>query len=73
VSVPSRQEIEELSVDARIRLIEQIWESLCEAPDTLPLTDTQRAELDRRLAQDALDPSAGESWEAVRERLQNKT
>jgi putative addiction module component (TIGR02574 family) len=73
MAVPSRQEIEQLSVDARIRLIEEIWNSLCETPDALPLTDAQRDELDRRLAQDAADPSAGETWEEVRERLRNKT
>ena len=38
-----------LSTDERLQLLEELWESLCETPEALPLTDAQRDELDRRL------------------------
>ena len=42
-------EIEKLSTDERLQLIEDLWESLTETPEGVPLTASQRAELDRRL------------------------
>lgn len=72
MKMPSRNDIDSLSVDERIRLIEVLWESLHDSPDALPLTEAQRAELDRRLAEDTADPGARMPWEQVRSRLQRK-
>ena len=36
-----------------------------------PLTDDQKVELDARLASYTTDPEAGDSWEAVRNRISN--
>ena len=38
-----------LSIGERIRLVEDIWDSIAADQAVLPLTDEQRAELDRRL------------------------
>ena len=38
--------IEKLSVEERLVLVEELWDSIAEAT---PLTEAQRAELDRRL------------------------
>jgi len=38
-----------LSVPERIQLVEDIWDSIAEVPEELPLTAAQQAELDRRL------------------------
>jgi putative addiction module component (TIGR02574 family) len=46
-------DIATLSQEERLRLLEQLWDSLSAAPETIPLTDEQREELDRRL--DELD------------------
>ncbi len=56
---------------ARLRLIEELWESLSDNPDAVPLTDAQRSELDRRL--DAIDrgDDAAIPWEEVLARLRN--
>ena len=72
MAVPNRDEIKRLTVDARIRLIEEIWESICEDPEALPVTDAQRAELDRRLDHDQADATGGTSWNEVRDRLRAK-
>jgi putative addiction module component (TIGR02574 family) len=62
-------EILRSSVEDRLRLIEDIWDSLVESPESLPVTDAQRRELDRRLADHEKDPAAGRSWEEVRASL----
>ncbi len=38
-----------LSPEERLRLIDEIWESLSTSPASIPVTDAQREELDRRL------------------------
>ena len=43
------EEVLQLPVPERIRVVETIWDSIVEHPEALPLTDEQRAELDRRL------------------------
>ena len=39
----------ELSIDERIKLVEDLWDSIASEQEVLHLTDEQRAELDRRL------------------------
>jgi putative addiction module component (TIGR02574 family) len=43
-----RKEIQSLSVADRLQLLEEIWDSLLETPETVPVTDAQRKELERR-------------------------
>lgn len=59
----------ELPVAERLALVEAIWDSIADAPDTLPLSDAQRAELDRRLAEYERDPEGGSAWPDVKARL----
>lgn len=42
-------DIAALSREERLRLIEQLWDSLSSTPEAVPFTDAQREELDRRL------------------------
>lgn len=61
-----------LPVAERLDLVEAIWDSLADSPEAetaLALTDEQRAELDRRLAEHLQDPSSAIPWEEVRRRL----
>ena len=69
VSIP---EILKLSVAERIRLIEAIWDTIEASPDSLPLTDAQRQELDRRLADHQDHPNEARSWEVIRDSLPEK-
>jgi len=61
-----------LPVGERLKLIEDLWDSIDPDADALPLPDWHRAEIDRRL--DALDTGAsvGGSWEDVRRRIAGK-
>jgi putative addiction module component (TIGR02574 family) len=66
----SADEIQRLSVAERLDLIQTIWESIADTPESLPLTDAQRAELDRRLERHARGESRTSSWSEVRARLE---
>ena len=59
----------ELSVPERIQLVEDIWDSIAAVPDSVPLTEEQKDELDRRLYAYHKDPSAGSPWNLVKERI----
>jgi putative addiction module component (TIGR02574 family) len=41
--------LRELPIDERIKLVEDLWDSIVADQQELPLTPEQRAELDRRL------------------------
>lgn len=64
--------LENLSPIDRIELIGELWDSLSGELDTIPLSDAQRADLDRRLDAHADDPLAGDPWEVVRARIEGR-
>jgi len=61
-----------LSVAERIRLTQEIWDSIAAVPDSVPLSQADREELDRRLAAYHADPTAGSPWPEVRDRLSRR-
>jgi len=62
----SRAEILKLPVGDRLRLIEEIWDSLETGAVPLPLPEWHKAELDQRLAAHDADPSASLPWTDVK-------
>ena len=62
-------EILALPVEERVQLVDVIWDSISVVPEALPLTQWQRDELDRRLAEFESDPEAGSSLEEVFTRI----
>ncbi len=72
VSVLSPERIRELSPAERIELIELLWESFVEDPNALPVTEEQRAELRRRLAEHERDPGAAKPWSEVRAEIERE-
>jgi putative addiction module component (TIGR02574 family) len=71
MSIPAI-DIYKLAPAERLQLIDELWESLRSCPESVPLTDAQRDELDRRL--DAFERGEGEStpWDEVKRRLQGE-
>ncbi len=67
-----KADILKLSVSERIQLAQDIWDSIVEVPDSVPLTDEQKTELDRRLEAYHKDPTAGSPWSVVRERFKSR-
>jgi putative addiction module component (TIGR02574 family) len=58
-----------LTVLERMKLIEELWDSISAETGALPLTDQQRQEVDRRLEEHERDPSTAIPWEEARKRL----
>ena len=48
-----------LPLEERIRLVEDLWDSIAADQGAVPISDAQRAELDRRLDAYALDGDPG--------------
>jgi putative addiction module component (TIGR02574 family) len=61
--------IDRLSIPERILLVQEIWDSIAESPDEVPLTEAQRAELDRRLVHYEANKQSGSTWEEVKAKL----
>ena len=66
-------DILELSVAERVRLVEAIWDSIAAAPQALPLTEWQRKELDRRLAEFEGVSDSGSTLEEVFARIRGSS
>ena len=66
------EEIRKLRVEERLRLAEDIWDSIHADPDSLPLTEAQRAELDRRLAAFRGDRDATDDIETILSRIRDR-
>jgi putative addiction module component (TIGR02574 family) len=63
------ENIRHLSVAERLQLLEDIWDGILEDDAVPPLSDAQRAEIDRRLEAYDANPGSGRPWSEVRERL----
>jgi putative addiction module component (TIGR02574 family) len=48
---------------------DEAWNSAVDAPESLPLTDSQREELDRRMKARRDNPAAADPWELVKSRI----
>jgi putative addiction module component (TIGR02574 family) len=62
-------DILQMSVAERIQLVEDIWDSIAASPESIPVTDAQKAELDRRLQAHAQNPDEGISWGELKEKV----
>jgi putative addiction module component (TIGR02574 family) len=63
------EEILDLSVPERIQLVQDIWDSVHEIPQTLELDESQKEELRARLAHYRAHPETGISWEDLKQKI----
>jgi putative addiction module component (TIGR02574 family) len=68
----SAVELLQLPVPERLQLVEDIWNSIADAPEALALTDDDKQLIDERLASRQMDPAAGFPWQEVYERITSK-
>jgi putative addiction module component (TIGR02574 family) len=66
----TEDELARLTPPERLALISQLWDSLEDVH--LPLTDSQRMELDRRLATLDQDRRKGTTWAALKAELEQR-
>jgi putative addiction module component (TIGR02574 family) len=58
-------EIAAMNIDDRIRLVQAIWDTIAQDANQLQLTDAQKHELDRRIADMDANPDDEVPWEPV--------
>ncbi len=62
----------ELSIEERIQLVADIWDSISEHPEAVKITPEVRTLLDERLSAYRKDPDSGSPWSEVKERILNQ-
>ena len=62
-------DLDHLSREERLDLLERLWESLSDDPAGIPLTDEQRAELEGRLDRLDAEGPVGVLWDQVRDEM----
>lgn len=58
--------IDRLPIEERLALVEEIWDSIATDSEAIPLTEAQRAELQKRIEEDDAHPDDVTSWEQVK-------
>jgi putative addiction module component (TIGR02574 family) len=66
-------DIKALSVEERLDLIERIWDTFADSPETIPMPDWHRDVLDERLRNLEGEPDAGAPWADVKARMTNRS
>ena len=62
----------ELTPAERLQLIEDLWNSLTETPEAIPVHDWRKEELARRKANLLQNPASGLTWEEVKRRVRSR-
>ena len=62
----------ELSISERLKLVEDIWDSIADVPESLELTEEDKRLIDERLESYRRDPNVGSPWEEVYARIISK-
>jgi putative addiction module component (TIGR02574 family) len=65
-------DVASLSFEERLRLMDELWESLSRTPEVIPLTEAQREELDRRLDELDREGPVGIPWNEVLGRIRGR-
>lgn len=61
--------LRELPIEERIRVVEDLWDSIAEDQDEVPIPESHKRELDLRLRAFEIDGELGEDTDAVIERI----
>jgi putative addiction module component (TIGR02574 family) len=62
-------EILQLSVAERVQIVEDIWDSIGNTPEELPLSEAEKLELNKRLESYRQNPNEGIEWETLKKNL----
>jgi putative addiction module component (TIGR02574 family) len=72
MSVFVEKDILDLSVPERIQLAQDIWDSIAQVPESLTLSEEEKAEIQQRLEAYHQYPNVGSPWSVVRDRMRNR-
>jgi len=74
MSQPSSDfDIQHLNPSQKLDLITQLWDSIPDSMESIPVPEWHRQELEQRLASADATPQAAIPWEEVRHRLRDKS
>jgi len=62
----------ELTPSEKLQLVEDLWDSIAQFPEQIPVLDWQKEELAKRKVAYSQNPDSGSSWEAAKERIRNR-
>lgn len=62
----------DLSPAEKLQLVEDLWDDLATTPESVPVHDWQKEELDRRKANLTKNPASGLTWEEVKRRVRSR-
>jgi putative addiction module component (TIGR02574 family) len=62
-----------LSIEEKLHLISELWDSMTEHPENVPVPSWQLEELERRIESQRTDPQPGQSWDAVKREILDGT
>jgi putative addiction module component (TIGR02574 family) len=65
------EQAKNLSIPERIRLVEEIWDTIAEENEAFELTDAQKRELDRRLESSQSNSGQGRTWDEIKAEFMN--
>ena len=71
VQMELTKQAKNLSIADRIRLVEEIWDTIAEENEAFELTEAQKRELDRRLELARNNPNQGRTWEEIKAEFMN--
>lgn len=61
-----------LPIDERIALVQAIWDSIAAETDPVHLTETEKRELDRRIAELDSSPQNVRTWEEIKAHVRGR-
>jgi hypothetical protein len=79
MATPSTSELLKLDVQTRLKIIDELWESVVndlndpDKPNALPVSEETRALLDEQMQEYVVDPTIGRPWAEVYEQLLKMT
>ncbi len=59
----------DLNPAEKLQLVEDLWDDLAADPESIPVYDWQKQELERRKANLSSHPESGLTWEEVKRRV----
>jgi putative addiction module component (TIGR02574 family) len=65
----SASHIVEIPIDQRIQLVEDIWDSIAEIPQSVKIPDWHKNELEKRLEEFHANPEGVSPWAEIKERI----
>ena len=68
----SAADVLELPVQERLKLVEDIWNTIADAPEALELTNEDKRLLDERLEARQGNPNSASPWEEVFARITSR-